>query len=83
MLETNINSTAVDSDIAYDYVDDNGMNAQEIAEQIFKDYCVEGVLVMQNSKVLIIKQLENPNNSFTQGRVWKILMWSRENFCEK
>lgn len=78
------NNTILDnSDMIMQYSNDN-RPAQVIADEIFQNYCVKGVLVV---KRLVDASWNTVNNAFPYaayaGTYYTVILWASKFFCEK
>jgi hypothetical protein len=83
-LISSANNTILDDlDMIMQYSNDN-RPAQAIAEDIFENYCVKGVLVV---KRLVDAEWNTVRNAFPYtayaGTYYTVLIWATKFFCEK
>ena len=79
------NFTIIDDESAFKaYCDNGSMTAQQIAEQIFQNYCVMGVYV----RIRYIKESWTGGAwqnfyAYFEGEVYAIGIWAIDDFCQK
>ena len=68
---------------AEELTNDKDRNAQQIAEYIWDNYCVYGVLVVSVDLTEHFRAYSYDNIVYAIGDYWKIIYWSKANHCDK